>query len=236
MTSCSPSRGPIEHNGMNATRERLINTAERLFALYGLDGVSLDRIRREAGEKNASALQYHFGGKASLLRAVFDTRLSVIDRRRLDILEAAIPLEHESSLRGCAEALVLPFAEHLSTLREERYYVRFVAQVYGDPCTDWSELLAGGRNEGVFRVGQHLVRLLPHLPRRVVRARLELVVCLIIHGLADREKAIAANARRPALATSAYVGLLIDVCVGALSAPQTGAMRWEANDPARLRA
>ena len=57
---------------LNPTRERLINTAERLYALHGLDGVSLDRIRREAGEKNASALQYHFGSKADLGYAVVE--------------------------------------------------------------------------------------------------------------------------------------------------------------------
>ena len=91
---------------LNPTRERLINTAERLYALHGLDGVSLDRIRREAGEKNASALQYHFGSKAALLRAVFETRLSVIDRRRLQILGDMDESEHGRALRGCAEALV----------------------------------------------------------------------------------------------------------------------------------
>lgn len=219
---------------MNATRERLINTAERLFALHGLDGVSLDRIRREAGEKNASALQYYFGGKAALLRAVFETRLSVIDQRRLEILSNSVSPDRTLALRGCAEALVLPFAEHLSVPGTERYYVRFVAQVYGDPRTDWSELLAGGRNEGVFQVGRRLSELLPELPRRVVRARLELVVGLIIHGLADREKAIAANIRRPAFSSTAYVGLLIDVCVGALSAPQKPIVPRDANPAARL--
>ncbi len=221
---------------MNPTRERLINTAERLFALHGLDGVSLDRIRREAGEKNASALQYHFGGKAALLRAVFETRLSVIDQRRLEILNDSDPLDRERALRGCAEALVLPFAEHLSAPGAEHYYVRFVAQIYGDPGTDWSELLSGGRNEGVFQVGRRLAELLPEIPRRVVRARLELVVGLIIHGLADREKAIAANARRPALPTPAFVGLLVDICVGALTAPHSGATQREVGDAERRRA
>lgn len=221
---------------MNLTRDRLINTAERLFALHGLDGVSLDRIRREAGEKNASALQYHFGGKPALLRAVFEARLSVIDRRRLEILKAPTSLDRAAALRGCAEALVLPFAEHLSAPGAERYYVRFVAQVYGDPRTDWSVLLAGGRNEGVFQVGHRLAELLPELPRRVVRTRLELVVGLIIHGLADREKVIAANARRPALATPAFVGLLVDICVGALSAPHAGTTQREVSDGDRLHA
>ncbi len=218
------------NGAVNPTRERLINTAERLYALHGLDGVALDRIRREAGEKNASALQYHFGNKRALLRAVFETRLNVIDRRRLEILKTSKFMERAEALRGCASALVLPLAEHLSAPGAERYYVRFVAQVYGDPRTDWSELLAGGRNEGVFQVGRTLAELLPDLPRDVIRARLELVVGLIIHGLADREKVIAANARPPVLATPVFVSLLVDICVGALSAPCAGTTQPKVSD------
>lgn len=218
------------------TRDRLINTAERLFALHGLDGVSLDLIRREAGEKNTSALQYHFGNRQALLRAVFEARLAVIDRRRLGILQDLDIVDRDRAMRGCAEALVLPFAEHLSGPSGERYYVRFVGQVYNDPRTEWSELLAGGRNEGVYKVGQLLAQLLPEVPQGVVKTRLELVVGLIIHGLSDREKALAANARRPALSTAAFVSLLVDTCVGALSAPHSRLSQREANNAARRTA
>lgn len=221
---------------MTTTRNRLINTAERLFALHGLDGVSLDRIRREAGEKNASALQYHFGSKQGLLRAVFEARLSVIDRRRLAILQGLDTNDRDRALRGCAEALVLPFAEHLSGPSDDRYYVRFVGQLYGDPRTEWSELLAGGRNEGVYQVGRMLAQLLPDLPRGVVKTRLELVVGLIIHGLSDREKAVAANQRRPALSTAAFISLLVDICVGALSAPHAGVSQREVSNADRRSA
>jgi len=221
---------------MTTTRIRLINTAERLFALHGLDGVSLDRIRREAGEKNASALQYHFGSKQALLRAVFEARLSVIDRRRLAILHGLDTSDRDRALRGCAEALVLPFAEHLSGPGESRYYVRFVGQIYGDPRTEWSELLAGGRNEGVYQVGRMLTQLLPDLPRGVVKTRLELVVGLIIHGLSDREKAVVANKRRPAQSTAGFVSLLVDICVGALSAPHAGLSQREVSNADRRSA
>ena len=215
---------------MTTTRDRLINTAERLFALHGVGGVSLDRIRREAGEKNASALQYHFGNKQALLRAVFEARLSVVNRRRLEILHEIDMGDGDMALRRCAEALVLPFAEQLSGPGADRYYVRFTAQIYSDPRTDWSELLAGGRNEGVYQVGQALIQLLPEFPRAVVRTRLELVVGLIIHSLSDRERAIAANRRRPPQSTAAFVSLLIDICVGALSAAHSGLTRREVNN------
>ena len=42
----------------------LIAAAERLFASRGIDGVSLREINREAGQRNTTSLQYHFGDRA----------------------------------------------------------------------------------------------------------------------------------------------------------------------------
>src|ERR687891_78479 len=57
------------------TAERLIAAAESLFATHGIDGVSLREINRAAGARNASALQYHFGDRDGLLRAVLASAL-----------------------------------------------------------------------------------------------------------------------------------------------------------------
>ena len=46
-----------------ATRAQLVATAEILFAARGLDAVSQNEITKAAGQRNASALHYHFGGK-----------------------------------------------------------------------------------------------------------------------------------------------------------------------------
>lgn len=39
------------------TADRLITAAEQLFALHGIDGISLREINRAAGARNGSALQ-----------------------------------------------------------------------------------------------------------------------------------------------------------------------------------
>jgi len=51
-------------------RERLVAAAETLFAGAGVDAVSLREINAAAGAGNAIAIQYHFGDRAGLLRAV----------------------------------------------------------------------------------------------------------------------------------------------------------------------
>jgi AcrR family transcriptional regulator len=51
-------------------RERLIRAAESLFAERGLDAVSLREILAAAEVGNSSAVQYHFGDRSGLVRAV----------------------------------------------------------------------------------------------------------------------------------------------------------------------
>ena len=76
-----------------ATRDQLISTAEALFAAQGLDGVSLNEITRAAGQRNASALQYHFGGKEGLLDAILEKHQPAIDDERQRMLEKLQPVE-----------------------------------------------------------------------------------------------------------------------------------------------
>ncbi len=83
-----------------ATRDRLLDTAERLFARYGVAETSLRTITTEAGT-NLASVHYHFGSKEALFEAVFDRRIEPVntDRlRRLDDVESGtgpgpLPLE-----------------------------------------------------------------------------------------------------------------------------------------------
>ena len=63
---------------------RLVLTGERLFAIRGIEGVSLRQIAAEAGSGNNSAVHYHFKSKEGLIRAIFRYRLpQLISERRL---------------------------------------------------------------------------------------------------------------------------------------------------------
>ena len=53
------------------TREKLIRAAEYLFARSGLD-VPIREIHERAGQRNASAIHYHFGSKQELIKAILD--------------------------------------------------------------------------------------------------------------------------------------------------------------------
>jgi AcrR family transcriptional regulator len=110
------------------TRAVLLRAAERLFADRGVDAVSLREINREAEQRNATSLQYHFGDKPGLIKAILakhETAIDVSRNRLLDEMEASGKLE----LADFAAALVLPAAEKLADRDGGRAYLRIVAQL-----------------------------------------------------------------------------------------------------------
>ncbi|KPJ93362.1 MAG: hypothetical protein AMJ53_07385 [Gammaproteobacteria bacterium SG8_11] len=62
------------------TRSRLLKAGIRLFAESGFKGVSVRELCAEA-EANVAAVQYHFGGKEGLYRAIFEDTLEEDDSR-----------------------------------------------------------------------------------------------------------------------------------------------------------
>ena len=69
------------------TRQRLLRSAERLFAEHGIDAVSMRSICAEADQRNNTALQYHFGDKQGLIEAILAERMSGIHAQRARLLE-----------------------------------------------------------------------------------------------------------------------------------------------------
>ncbi|WP_328403339.1 TetR/AcrR family transcriptional regulator [Streptomyces sp. NBC_00390] len=114
------------------TRGTLIRAAERLFAAKGVDGVSLSEIKRAAGQRNAMALQYHFGDRAGLLRAVLDKHLPAVDAGR-EVLLQQYEDSGSADLRSLAGALVLPAAAKLGDPDGGREFLQIVAELLNRP-------------------------------------------------------------------------------------------------------
>jgi AcrR family transcriptional regulator len=114
------------------TRAALISAAEKLFAANGIEGVSLREINRAAGQANASALQYHFGDRAGLLRAVIDKHRADTESRRhalLDHYEAT----GADDVWALASALILPLAAKLDDPDGGREYLQINCEVFTRP-------------------------------------------------------------------------------------------------------
>src|SRR5579862_3709647 len=107
------------------TRTRLKEEAQRLFALRGLEGVSVQDIISAAGQRNSASLRYYFGNKLELARelVVDGARLIDEDRQaRVDRLEA----EGALSVRAVLGALLFPMLE-LADRTGQPTYIRMIA-------------------------------------------------------------------------------------------------------------
>lgn len=96
-----------EANALSA-RERILESAERLFADLGFDGTSIRQIAMAAGTPLA-LLGYYFGSKEGLYRALFDRRVPAVVEQRVAGLEAAAnEPDLDRRLELIVRALVVP--------------------------------------------------------------------------------------------------------------------------------
>jgi AcrR family transcriptional regulator len=114
-----------------AVPDALISAAERLFAERGSEAVSLREINAAAGSTNASAIQYHFGGRRGLIRAVLAKHEVEIERRRHEMLDA-YEAGGGGGLRALCAALVEPLAAELAT-EGGPGYLQLIADLYNQP-------------------------------------------------------------------------------------------------------
>jgi AcrR family transcriptional regulator len=113
-------------------RSKLIRTAERLYAERGLASVSVRSIGVAAGQRNKSAVQYHFAGRDELIKEIVSRHLTAIEQRRMAMVTA---LDADGvSLDERTACLIMPTIEHHIELGTPSWYGRFLAQAFVDPA------------------------------------------------------------------------------------------------------
>lgn len=155
------------------TRTRLKEEAQRLFALRGLEGVSVQDIISAAGQRNSASLRYYFGNKLELARelVVDGARLIDEDRQaRVDRLKA----EGALSVRAVLGALLFPMLE-LADRTGQPTYIRMIANFQLNDRAFLREALENKWNAGYQRCNALLRDLLPDIEPAIVDHRLSLV-------------------------------------------------------------
>lgn len=203
----------------SATRERLVNEARRLFAAEGVHRVKVADIVSAAGQRNPSALTYHFGSRGGVLREILDRHNGPIDAERGRYLAELGPDPAVASTRELVAALLRPYSTQLETL-EGRQYLRIVDQLGGELTGRDFDVgsVAGVNLQRVFRV---LLRRPAGLAPVLRRDRLLGAVILMTGSMAERARHIdAGDAITPD--AESYLANLADMLVALLDAPQGG--------------
>jgi AcrR family transcriptional regulator len=201
-----------------STRAQIVAVAERLFAERGVGAVSNRQISEAAGQGNNTAVGYHFGTKADLLRAIIHEHAASIEEIRGRLL---VGCEGSTDLRDWVGCMVCPITEHLAGLGTPSWYGRLAAQLMTDPALRpliIDDVLAAPT---VRKTLAGLNRCLPDLPARVRAERNDLARTLLLHACAERERTLSEAGTVRGKPWEATANGLIDAVTGLFLAPVT---------------
>lgn len=165
----------------NATRERLLDVAERLFAERGFAATSVRAITA-AAETNLAAVNYHFGSKRGLYVELFRHRLAATRDRRISTLRAF----RESagvgaSLEGLLESFASAFVDHLVEGGPGPRFAQLMLREMADPELPpgffESEMVAPVRSA----LGEAMVAVEPDLDQRRVPWCIQSFIAQLLH-------------------------------------------------------
>ncbi|WP_299073810.1 TetR/AcrR family transcriptional regulator [uncultured Paraglaciecola sp.] len=199
-------------------RELLMRTAEELFAIKGIDTVSLNEINKAAGQRNTSALHYHFGNKKGLIDAIVYDHYAAIDHdinTRLDVFDALEPADQTP--RKLLECLVIPFSNQLDSPAGINYLL-IVNQVFMKS----SEMILKGHPDGVDRARPRafsLFRLMmASLPSEIRASRHVIHANMIFNALATYAQTRREDKAHALGSKDLFVSNLLDNLVSAMQA------------------
>jgi TetR/AcrR family transcriptional regulator, regulator of cefoperazone and chloramphenicol sensitivity len=197
------------------TRDRLLDAAQELFARTGSWTTPLAQVVRAAGQRNQSAIHYHFGSREELIYALIERdRARELQERqaRLDRLEAD---GGNDDLRAAVTALVLPSCAGLTEQRGRRLrmIIADVARGIGD------DQLADPRPPDLARTIQLIETAMPPMPRRVRTTRVAAAMRLLIETTAGRARTIEAG-DRPLVGARTFEQDLLEMLHSLLTAPR----------------
>ena len=173
----------------NATKDRILDTAETLFMEHGYEATSRRAHTPPAGGNKAPGND-HFGSKEELFESVLTRRLDPMNQARLDLLtrlearDAPKPLSCERILT----ALLIPA---LTLARDPerggKDFLRLLGRAYADPAPFIRHFLSGQYAVVIARYKAAFARALPQLPRKELSWRLHFIMGALSYTLAGTD-------------------------------------------------
>ena len=198
------------------TRERILNVAEELYGSLGVANVSLRQIRIAADQGNDAAVQYHFGGREGILRALSERHLP-----RIAEIADGTAAGGRQSRKHLVDVLVRPWAEYVTLGASERSFVKIAADLSSDPTLDF-ETMREHAVPAIEAAGLALFELLAaRMPPPLAVERLWLVSRFALQSSAERARLVDDTDRaRPLLQPDgAFIDNLVAMAQAAVGAP-----------------
>lgn len=166
------------------TKQKILDTAERLIANQGYAATSLRHIIGEAGV-NLAAVHYHFGSKEDLLDELILTKATRVNGERLAMLER---FEAESGGGSVPVEKVLAafFEPMIEAGSRNPQFVRLMGRMYAEGLLP--TVVAKHFHPTLVRFMGALRRSLPHLAEAELSARMQFMIGAMSHAVSGRQQ------------------------------------------------
>ncbi|MVU82971.1 TetR family transcriptional regulator [Nocardia sp. ET3-3] len=208
-------------------RVLMLLAGERTIAERGPD-VALRDIAVAAGQRNNSAVHYHFGSRDGLITAIIERHQPALEAKRTELLAAHEAAGAPDSVAALVELLVRPMFD-VPYAEGSTHYARFLEQARAHPAVSGPDLHEKRWHATRIIVGR-LYRAMPELTPAQRTYRLRAMSTVMFALLADYE--------RQDLPTAAeredVQGNIIAMIVGLLTEPvarQGAAVRASGSKP-----
>ena len=225
-TPAPPSEpAPAKEDGRlvrgEATRERVLDAAERLFADHGFDAVSIRQIAQEAGV-TLGVVGFHGGAKLDLFKTILARRVETLSAARAEGLAALQRRAGAPTLHDLVEAYIAPYIDIASGGDPQwRAYARLIARTVSDDR--WYPEVRDFYDPTARTYIDAIARLHPAADRDKLAAALVMSVACMLSVVASTARIAGLSADPDAEAPGhgpdvrAYKAALIDFCVGGIA-------------------
>lgn len=168
-------------------QERVKAVACYMFAIRGVDGVTIREILTAAKVKNAGAVGYYFGSKENLVRQILLDGTQEIDRRRGQLLDTLVETGRPMKVRDIVNVLIHAVTDQPEI--EERRFICLSLMVSMTHRELYLTTMFESSNGNFSRCIALLKDLMPDMPASAKHQRLMFMKSNMAMALARREAA-----------------------------------------------
>lgn len=165
------------------TREKILDTASKLFAERGVEGVSLRELTSKAGV-NIAAVHYHFGSKDGILPELFARSSKPIVKWRVELLDKVRRhTDGRPFLEDVLEAFLRPALQ--SGRRQNASFVHLRARLALERDEAKRRVLSRTFDASSRKFIEAIAEALPDLPRIELYWRFHFLMGCMFYTMAD---------------------------------------------------
>ena len=203
---------------MIETKQKILDTAERLIGEQGYAATSLRNIISEAAV-NLAAVHYHFGSKEDLLDEVICRKASAVNAKRLALLDR-FEAEAGSAAVTVEKVLAAFFDPMIEAGSRSPQFVRLMGRIYAEGLLP--AIVAKHFQPTLARFAQALRRSVPHLTEAELASRFQFMIGAMSHAVsAERQFSVGGTGSPDTADFRTNMRRLIVFLCGGLQAPAT---------------